>query len=717
MHQFLTDWLCELVLKSLFMVMKRIVTILLVLLALPVVAQRLSEEEVRGRVLDALRSLSVEGKMRLDRDGGVDDADDDGLLTKVYRQDDGECAVYEVSGGGFVIAGVDRRVPALLGYSAEGAFEGAMRNAAFRELLEVYSDIDPSAEKAPVMRRAGLPDAVAPLLNDTWHQYEPFWQQTPVVDGKQCLTGCVAHAMAEVMYYYRYPVRGAGSYTYNDSTGCGQVLTANFGEHVYDWDNILDSYVDGQYSQVQADAVALLLSDCGIAVDMKYSPEASGAQPVSQPIALANFFGYDRGMQMYFRDFYTWREWNDMLMGELAEGRPVLMSGYSAGQAHAYVCDGYDAQGLYHLNWGWEGEANGYYNIQYMSPDLPLWFDKNSAEQGLNLLQLICVGVRPAVSETDPSEEVHAFAMSKISALDAAAGRSGMVRVATYDVSNVGWNMHYGRVALVLKNDEGVVSVLKDYEHEFLLEEVDDTAYADTLSLTVPASVAEGTYRLVPMFLEDDGGWKEVRASVGTPNYLKVTVDEDSVSLAEPVEAMTNLSLVELDFPDTLVMQSTPNYSFSVRNDGAEFCGRLYMCLEAVNDPERMVVFNQQGLTLLPGETAVREFKRTYFNAAEGLYRLKIYHDVNLFNDTLCVLSDIPERFVRVVSQKTVGMDSPVLTLNEELRVYNTAGLLLNTVTGVSIDDAQNMIAAMDVPKGVYVVRCGKESRKIVKTR
>ena len=74
-----------------------------------------------------------------------------------------------------------------------------------------------------------------------------------MVGGEQCLTGCVAHAMGEVMKYYRHPERGRGSYSYTDSIGCGLTLTADFHEHVYDWDNILDSYVEGKYTEEQAE--------------------------------------------------------------------------------------------------------------------------------------------------------------------------------------------------------------------------------------------------------------------------------------------------------------------------------------------------------------------------------------------------------------------------------------------------------------------------------
>jgi hypothetical protein len=679
--------------------MKRLFPIILLMLcaALNSVAQCLTDAKVESRVR-AVVPVKKSAPLR-----------------KVYGPQNSKCAVYDVDGGGFIIASTDERMPAVLGYSDKGCFARANANPAFRSMLKAFSESEPK-QREPLMRRADFPAAVAPLIKDTWHQYEPFWQRTPQVDGEQCLTGCVAHAMAEVMYYYRYPERGTGSHTYTDSLGCKQTLTANFAEHVYDWDNILNAYVEGEYTQKQVDAVAQLLSDCGIAVNMRYTPAESGAYTIYQPLALTSYFGYDRGIQIYFRDFFTWQEWNDMLMTELSAGRPVLMAGHSNSQAHAYVCDGYDEQGFYHLNWGWEGEADGYYNIQYMSPDLAEWYDKDSPERGLNLLQVIVAGVQPP-KNGQHSAEVHSFGMSGISALDDAAERGGELSVVTCDLSNLGWNLHDDRVALALKGDEGVVSVLKDYAHEFLLEEIDDTTYTDTLRFTVPESVSNGVYRLVPVFL-DNGEWREARTSVGTPNYLRTVVRSDSVLLSEPIESKASLTFIDTDIPDTLVQWSIPDYSFTLRNDGAEFCGRVYMCLEPVDGSDRRFVFNQQGMTLMPGEVTTRTFHRTVFAAPPpGVYFLTFYNDVNLFNDSLAVLNDVPRRTVRVVTQAVSidGVDGDPSAATADALIYSVSGILVGRMSGVTADTAVEAVRQLDVPSGLYVVRCGDKVVKIIK--
>ena len=186
-----------------------------------------------------------------------------------------------------------------------------------------------------------LPERVEPLLKDDWDQYAPNNNMCPLnQEGKQCVVGCVATAMTQVMHYWEWPIRGTGSHEYVDIRGCGQKLSSNFAEHIYVWPNMPDSYKEGNYTSAQANAVALLSSDCGIAVNTIYGASTSGARPIYQPQALVNYFGYDKGAQMLFRDFYSLEEITLMLKKELAAGRPVLTSGYNNSGGHAFVIDG-----------------------------------------------------------------------------------------------------------------------------------------------------------------------------------------------------------------------------------------------------------------------------------------------------------------------------------------------------------------------------------------
>lgn len=575
-----------------------------------------------------------------------------GYAQRVYVPKRGGCQVRELpSRRGFEVLNTATAGPRVLARVPRGDMQRALRNPTFRWILDCYSRAA-GREMQPVLKAPDMPERVEPLLTDLWHQFAPYNALTPQIDGEHCATGCVAHALAEVLRYHRYAAC-EGSYTYIDSIGCNQTLTVDFPAAGYDFDRMLDRYDEGAYTPEELQAVATLLRDCGAVLHMQYGVESSAAYSVRQPIALTEFFGYDRGLQMYFRDFYTYAEWDRMLRHELAEGRPVLMSARSSSLSHAFCCDGYDEAGFFHLNLGMAGEADGFYYLPYLTPDQPEWHDWTNPEGGMNLLQYMTVGIRPA---DGPQTERHSFGMAGIEALTGNALRGDTLRLATHHMGNLGWNRHSGRVALVLKQDETPLPIV-DYPHDFLLEEVDDTTYTDTLAFTLPESVSEGRYRVVPAFEQDGGRWEEVRASVGTPNYLWLRVSADSVQLCPDTLNDARLELADIHFPDTIVRATRPYFDLSLRCSGAEYCGRFYVVLSPVDKPDDLRIIQLQGLTLNDGELTTRTFHRTWVGVASGAYHLRVAYDKNLFTDSLIWLTEEPLKTVEVV-EPTTGIPS-----------------------------------------------------------
>lgn len=473
---------------------------------------------------------------------------------------------------------------------------------------------------------ASLPEKVDPLITDRWHQEtDPYLRFTPLDSlGNHCVVGCVALAMGEVMRYHRWPT------------------------DAYDWKNMLDEYVPGQFTEAQGDAVGRLLADCGTAVNMNYGTEASSAQEVSQPIALVDTFGYDIATQLRFRDFYRHDEWHDMWKQELAAGRPILLCAQSMTLSHAFLCDGYNEKGEFHILWGNPSkDEDGWYDIDLLSPDQPQWYDKDNPERGLNLLQSICTGVQPPQQGT---QENHVFAFSHIEAWKEPGIRN--IAVVTHNLANVGRSLHHGRVALALTYKGEIVNVLREYDHDFELEEITDTSYTDTLHINVESPIKTlGEYHVVPVF-EDNGEWVEARTSVGVPNYVCVNLTSDDLELKEVKPSAGALTLLDLQFPDTLVFTECPQYTITIQNQGDdEYCGRIYFALVRPDTPDQNRVFSAQGLYLSPGEATTRTFSRTnLLNSSSGNYLLRIFSDIDLFTDSIVMLNEFVERPVTVVT-------------------------------------------------------------------
>ena len=489
-----------------------------------------------------------------------------------------------------------------------------------------------------------LPDSVGPLLPDQWDQEGPLRSMTPMLDGEHCVVGCVALAMAQVMHRWQYPEWGTGSFTYDDSLGCGQVLTADFYQHRYDWANMPDRYVEGEYTQEQADAGALLCSDCGISVAMRYG-RSSGAQPVQQAIALPAYFGYDEGVQIYFRDFYSEAEITQMLKQELAAGRPVLVSGYNYGGGHAFVIDGYNKDDWFHINVGnpdREFDGDGWTPLSCMSPHQPAWYDVDRPESGYNLLQIFVLGVVPRTHADARGQVSHVYAMHRMDAVKIRTGRGDSLQVCVRDLSNVGRSLHTDSVSIMLLKGSERLCPVYTYDREFLLEEVDDTTYTDTLSIPLPQGLAEGQYALLPMF-RDGGQWQEVRTSTGTPNYLLMDVEADSVALYGDSARMAYATLEDYEIPDFIVNGTCPELSLTLKGHNAELSGRIYLLLESRTEEEEPVFLIRQGITLKPGEETTYRFLKTRLSVPKtGTYRLHVVYDNSLFADELFKLTDEP---------------------------------------------------------------------------
>lgn len=537
---------------------------------------------------------------------------------------------------GFVLTSARPDGPALLGYSDGANFATASKNEHFQLLMRRYAQ--QMMPDMHIFKPTDVAEVVEPLFANTWHQYAPFFNDCPTVDGDTCVVGCVALAMGQAMALYQHPRRGEGSFEYVDTAGTGLTLSADFASHTYDWGHVLGDYYQ-PYNDREAAAVSRLLADCGISVRMRYGTEASGASVVRQPMALATHFGYDRGMQFLFRNFYAQREWDSIMFHEIDAGRPMICGGWSATLAHSFVCDGYDANGFFHLNLGNPHcDANGYYYFTWFTPDQPKSYDVNSPERGVNLLQSLLVGIRPReVSGDSPSR--HSFGFSHIEALEDG-------RVVVHHLANIGWQEHTGRVGLALKRTGeaertpvGATTLVAQIGHGFELEEVTDTSYTDTLSVTLP-QLAEGeTRRLVPVF-EEDGMMVEARSMVGTPRHLSVIGTAEGLPrCAAATETQARLSVSDVVFADSVQLGTKPQYSLRITNSGAEYSGRFYFIFKPSLSSATQYVFQQQGLSIMPGETVRRDFVRTILaKVPPGRYYLSVCADMDLFTDSLVTL-------------------------------------------------------------------------------
>jgi len=300
---------------------------------------------------------------------------------------------------GFVIVSGDDIIRPVLGYSASGPFITSGMAPQVKYWLNGYSiQIQTAVENKlspPKKTRdawavlTAPPDnsghtarratGVSPLLETLWDQMPRYNNLCPVPGGNYSSTptGCVATAMAQIMYYWRNPVQGTDSNSYSSSS-IGGTLSANFGATTYDWADMPAS-LSSSSGATEINAIATLMFHCGVAVEMDYKTAqegGSGAYVISYGYnhfpcaenALKKYFGYKTSIHGEERINYDDSTWIAMLKTELDNGRPVLYAGYGSDGGHAFDFDGYDENDMFHINWGWSGMSNGYFTVDSLAP-------------------------------------------------------------------------------------------------------------------------------------------------------------------------------------------------------------------------------------------------------------------------------------------------------------------------------------------------------------
>ena len=315
---------------------------------------------------------------------------------------------------GFVLVSTDAALPEIFGYSPVAYDTHRELPAGLVGLMKSYATLsDPASVLAPLSAQA----SVAPMLTTKWDQGDPFNRMCPRDGATRAMVGCVATAAAQVMKYYRWPEKkGTGKISYVTNSRKISV-SVDLSENTLAWDLMLDEYVPDKFSNAQANAVAKLMYTVGAACRMDYSYAESGSSLIDVAQGLSQYFGYDKDMCLLYGDIIRADTWNEVIVNEINQSRPVLFSGAEAnGSGHAFVLDGYDTQSgniYYHINWGWSGSGDGYYLLSNLTPS---GTGIGAGMATYNNVQLILLNCQPDDGKANPRyAQVDAISLSKTS--------------------------------------------------------------------------------------------------------------------------------------------------------------------------------------------------------------------------------------------------------------------------------------------------------------
>lgn len=434
---------------------------------------------------------------------------------------------------GFVLVSAEDNARAVLGYSDERHIDAQNIPANMRAWLQMYADELARAAKAPAaadaQRTVEYYPVVEPLIgNVAWNQDAPYNNHCPIDPNtnQRSVTGCMATAVAQVMYHHKYPKKGTGTYSY----WCGwENLSVDFSKATYDWDHMLPSYKNG-YTQQESDAVAQLMYHVGVACNMWYGSSASGAGMGMGMQALVRHFDYDAAIRVLMKDYMDEEAVMDEIVVELQGSRPVFIEALTKNdEGHAFVCDGIQADGYIHINWGWGGYGNGYFALSAMNPTNQ--GIGGASDDGAFTEQVtLYTGIQPNQGgQTEPMIVSSGIDMTSAAAI----AKSSKVSVTIYAFQNAGLAEESGKIAFMLyQNGEKYQTVGTGRSWQLKPMHYYRSVDASASMANIPAGEYE---MLVGIDVTNRTQYPIYTHGIGEKRY-QMTVTNDSVFLKEIIK-------------------------------------------------------------------------------------------------------------------------------------------------------------------------------------
>lgn len=643
-----------------------------------------------------------------------------------------EYYVFNTDGNkGFVIISGDDELTELVGYSNEGEFRSENAPENLRAWLDGYAAFVRSVrDGGSKPMRASVNNAtpvVEPLVTTRWNQGEPYNLLCPYDSsvGVTCPTGCAATSMAQLINYHEWPVQGKGSKSYNSSYGR---LTVDFSKSVYDWANMKDRYesyydenknIVNEWTDTEANAVAKLMYDCGVALEMTYGPYSSGAADTEMPLALCNYFNYHA--DLITRDGHTVDEFLARIKEELDNSRPLVFNGQGSGGGHSYIVDGYDSNDYLHVNWGWGGISDGYFNVSYMNPDD---LGTGGGSGGFNEMQSIVVAYPDETGEGSVGQNVMRLVDASmwgggdgyVKALQESIVKGEDFKVEYYGIWNMVNRDYFGEFALGIFDSNGeMLSVTAS--NDAVVGRFNLTYYPEILVANEElAALSDGDYT-IRMISRQQGydDWVRVAAE-----GIDIAVSGNEIQKREPVVPTAVISCENLDvLTSTVDINGTIDVQMTLKNDSEyDFMGKVSLLVSNDETNKKMYKSSVNVFVGRNGEQTVTANLRVMSSMKAGRYRIEV-DGVEATNDVeLNYTGGETVAYVEVVDPSgvaSVGGDNiSVSVRGNVIYVDGTAdNVAVYDLSGVCVCSTAEREIPMNAP-GVYFVKVSGQVWKVL---
>lgn len=517
---------------------------------------------------------------------------------------------------GFVIVAGDDAVSPILAYADRGDFSEREMAPAAKAMLESYAQQIEMIQQNPSLAVAASTSyaAIAPMVETQWNQMEPYNYMCPIIRGEavRSVTGCVATAMAQIIYYHKHPVEQTKAIPAYELSSRYVIPGAD--PVTLNWDAMQLTYTGSEAEDdPSALAVAQLMVLCGKSVKMSYSSSASGAASESVPAALKEYFDYDGAAHMVYRDEYANADWEKMIYDELAAKRPVYLSGTSVSGTsvvgHAFVCDGYDGEGLFHINWGWGGMSDGFFRLTLLNPD-DHGTGGNNGSGGFNMDEGAIIGIQPNQGGT--SQEVAQMTLDHFAATEETVTRNSIFGSFSVPVNAACWN----NMSQTLSVELGLAYY--DESNEMVGEPSGlgsyslDTGYGLSYDeLSMGDGIKEGTY-YVKFVHKVNGSDEWTLMKNADKYYLELQVNGTTATIVNHAPQQ-DFVVNDVNVQGNMSVGSQQTFTYNITNTGNTYTQKVTFFVNKE-------IVSQIGLNLDPGATDDYVFSWT--PAREGTYEI-----------------------------------------------------------------------------------------------
>lgn len=527
-------------------------------------------------------------------------------------------------GSGYMILSAESEAEPLLGYSDTEQFTPGNVPDGLQFMLDYYAAeinaVRASAAPSAVVRKARPErDAIAPICKTKWNQNAPYNNLCPTVGTTNCVTGCVATAVAQVLKTYEYPTQcSGGTYSYTWTANNNQTLSLNYDEVTLDWANMLDTY-DASATDEQKNAVATLMKAVGYGVNMGYTTGESGAGTFYVPIALIRNFGYDSTATYENREWYKLNDWENKIYDVLEQNHGVIYAGQTAaGAGHCFVVDGYSSDGYFHINWGWGGLSDGYFLLSALDPDSQ---GIGGSTAGFDFSQGAVFNLSTTPS-TDAADVPMLFTVEKLAAANETAYTNNYATF-TGGLYNMGAVAVSGQTACKLVNT--ATGEEQYYPGYVTFEDMSPIYGYEVWSVTFP-EVADGTYLMTMAVANSDGTvFYDAKSALNddATSTLVATVSEGQVTFSAYAGTTASPTFTNVQIASTVI---APGLDLDVtatatNNTDAYYYGSVFAVLYASD--ETSTSCDLKPLDLEAGESAAFDYSITLpTTIAAGNYSL-----------------------------------------------------------------------------------------------